>query len=814
MRILIVTGEFPFPADSGAKLRQYHLIRELSRSHYVFLCSLSTKMPPLVSLNEIRKFCDAVHVEVRSRSILSKCFDLAASLCGTTPYIVRANTSNQLKRILRDLLEAWKIDLVQIDELCLASNVGQDFLAVPMVLDAHNCEGPLLDEIANRTQNPLIAWYRKKQARKLCRYEERIAKAVDGIAAVTTQDSQYFKRFNSNVIVVENGTAIPAQDTEPQRSQYELLFVGTLSYPPNEEGLLYFVSKILPLIAEQIPNVTLRIIGRKPGRKLRSVACGNVRIETGVDDLDQALNSSSCMVVPLLAGGGSRLKILEAFAHKLPVISTSKGAEGLHVQDKQHLFLADSASSFANAVIGVLRQPQQSQAVTKAAREYVERYHAWNLPAKALEGLLCRAAKRSVPDDSENASRPSQKVLITIPHKTLLGPQGHRARFDGILNLLDGCEFHLLLPRGINFEDLSTLPQSQLHFFDEPKLLNLDIPFFLDYSLSFQKAAAKVCREESVDFVIFDFPWGLSSFRSKNLIPSIYLSHGVEREFSDVVLRDRGLSFFPINAMFKAAISWIERRACHQADAIVAMSERDSALLSKTYNVPPSKILPLPQPVKAQVSREPAEPKRSRFKLPTDATLLVFHGSFRHLPNRTAIELLENSIAPLLAAFDKNARIVVAGLGVEPKISKNLIYLGFVDDLPSLLAYCDIAVVPVTEGSGVRMKILDYFHAGIPVVSTKKGIEGLPVCNGIEAVVTENNPTAVFEGITRLLESVELRSAIAERAATFLDRSHSPRALRELLWLHISQLFGETYARELLPDRAPGHAVANFTNSM
>lgn len=740
----------------------------------------------------MRQFCEAVHVEVRPRSLFRKGLDLISSLLGRTPYIVKANYSARLVRLFPLLLDAWKIQLVQIDELAVADNALRARCNVVKVLDAHNCEGPLLSEIAAGTTNPVLRWFRRSQARKLTCFERSVVGNVDAVAAVSQQDFRYFSKLSSSVCIAENAVPGVSQRTCEQRSQSELLFVGTLSYPPNEEGLLFFIKEVLPLIEHKLPDVTLRIIGRRPGIALKRCVGRRVTIDSDVDDLSGPLSTAGCMVVPLKSGGGSRLKILEAFAAGLPVVSTAKGAEGLRARHGEHFLLADAPQEIAEAITLVLNNADISKRLSGNAEEYVKTNHLWSRTAKQLDKLYSSMIEDSEPSSPLSDVNRPLRILVTVPHLSLLSPQGHRMRFDGVIELLNEHELHFMLPNETPAQDCSSLPSSNLHFFNEPRLLGTHLPHFLDFSNRFQNALRTVCAENQIDLVVFDFPWGLFRFRSMNPIASVYLSHGVEKEFAEVALRDRGLDYFPLNRIFKTLIGSIESKACHLADLVVTMSERDAVLLAKSSAADKNKMLPLPQPVELRPNAADSTHLREKFGLPAEGILAVFHGSARHLPNRTAVRTLEEHVAPVLEKSFPDTKIVVAGPGFDKASHSNLIYLGFVDDLAELLKCCDLAIVPVTEGSGVRMKIFDYFCANVPVASTKKGVEGIPITNGTEAIIAENDGPSIVEAASKLIRSAALRREVAKNARQFVMHNHSEQALKQLLWRRLSEVLFDT----------------------
>lgn len=169
-----------------------------------------------------------------------------------------------------------------------------------------------------------------------------------------------------------------------------LVFTGSMDWLPNEDGILYFADAIFPLIKQQCPEISLEVVGRKPSRKLQSLAEADRRIRlTGwVDDIRPFLARGSICVVPLRIGGGTRLKIFEAMAMGKAVVSTTVGAEGLPVESGANVILADAPKDFAESVISLLRDPNQRKRLGAAARTLVEEKYSWRSVAESFARTL------------------------------------------------------------------------------------------------------------------------------------------------------------------------------------------------------------------------------------------------------------------------------------------------------------------------------------------------------------------------------------------------------------------------------------------
>jgi glycosyltransferase involved in cell wall biosynthesis len=178
----------------------------------------------------------------------------------------------------------------------------------------------------------------------------------------------------------------PISGEEPD----SLVFTGSMDWMPNEDGILYFVEEVLPLIRQQRPEVKLWVVGRRPGKKIKALAESDPGIQvTGrVEDIRPYIAKGAVYVVPLRVGSGTRLKIFEAMAMGKAVVSTTIGAEGLPVSHGVDIILADEPQQFAESVCRLLASPEERSQIGNAARRLVEEKYSWVAVAKHVESVL------------------------------------------------------------------------------------------------------------------------------------------------------------------------------------------------------------------------------------------------------------------------------------------------------------------------------------------------------------------------------------------------------------------------------------------
>lgn len=209
---------------------------------------------------------------------------------------------------------------------------------------------------------------------------------------------------------------------------------------------------------------------------------------------------------------------------------------------------------------------------------------------------------------------------------------------------------------------------------------------------------------------------------------------------------------------------------CNRVDQVIAVSERDRDSLI-AHGVLPAKIRVIPHGVDLDLYNQEYDFNlRDVYSLAPDTRLIVYHGIYSYRPNLESVLLLAKEILPRLKA--RGWRIKVFAIGPEPPVDSpdpDVVFTGAVDNLAPYLKSADIAVVPLQQGGGTRMKILEYFAALVPVVTTSKGIEGIPVQNGVQAVI-EDTFDSMADAVVALLENPEKARAMTNRAREFVDR--------------------------------------------
>lgn len=383
-RLLFLCHNFPYPPDSGAKIRSYHILRILASRFDVTAMFMSRGLrstpehsPALPTPSEMVNNLGVFPIPQESRK-LRFFWDHIRSLTFHRVYTSFAYQSNEFERLLHQQLKVRDFDLAHVESLDLARYLPA-IQGIPVVCDHHNVESRLLRQRAGAAGGGVLGRYLKHQAH-LMEIEERFwGDRVDLNLLCSEEDRQQFLEIcpGAPTLVVPNGvdtghfrrTAVPREG---------LLFLGGHDWFPNREGMEFFATRILPTLRRGHPGLRVTWLGSAPAEVRRSYRERyRIHLPGHVADVRPFLSEAECMVVPLLTGGGTRLKILEAWSMALPVVSTSVGCEGLIALDGKNILVRDGAASFAEGVSQILEDPRFAETLGTSARATALRHYDW-----------------------------------------------------------------------------------------------------------------------------------------------------------------------------------------------------------------------------------------------------------------------------------------------------------------------------------------------------------------------------------------------------------------------------------------------------
>jgi sugar transferase (PEP-CTERM/EpsH1 system associated) len=396
MHILWIKTELLHPVDKGGKIRTYNMLKELKRQHRITYLTLDDGAANAAERESAFEYCDelaCVPHQPREKFTAGFYSELLFNLASSLPYAIKKYESPALRAEIVKRAQAGKVDLIVCDFLAPAANVPFE-VECPTVLFQHNVEAMIWKRHYEVQTNPLKKAYLYSQWRKMRSYERKMCRRFDSVVAVSSEDREQIQNDYGVASVFDVPTGVDTNFFRPsgneQLDAHNIVFTGSMDWLPNEDAISYFTEQVMPRIRQAIPDATLTVVGRNPYQSLLELAKrdSSVIVTRRVDDVRPYMERAAAYVVPLRIGGGTRLKIYEAMAMEKAIVSTTIGAEGLPLKDGTELLLADTAESFAEAVVRVLNDKSLAHRLGARAAATVREQFGWEKVAERF-GRIC-----------------------------------------------------------------------------------------------------------------------------------------------------------------------------------------------------------------------------------------------------------------------------------------------------------------------------------------------------------------------------------------------------------------------------------------
>lgn len=406
MKVLWFSHLVPYPqAGLGVLQRSYHLVRELSRVHEVHLLAFVQRKVIEDLLGDLEEglqrarehlsgYCARVEfLPIPSESAPSGRAWLAArSLLGSHPYTIRWLRSGAARRVAADWNAAIDFDLVHFDTLSLAP-YRHVFTRGAKSLDHHNIESDMMLRRARIEKHPLKRLYFWQEGLRLRRYEQRVCPQFGLNITCSNLDSERLKAVAPGVAVTEVPNGVDTEyfqsGGEPERP-YSLVFAGNLSWYPNAAAMLFFAERVWPALKGRLPEVTMDVVGGNPPPGLLALAeqDRNFRVHGFVPDVRPYIGAASLYVCPIMDGGGTKLKILDALAMGKPIVAHPIACEGIGVRDGYDVIFAREPDEFVQSIVMLLGNPQRRKQMSANARSLAESAYSYAFIGRKLVGEL------------------------------------------------------------------------------------------------------------------------------------------------------------------------------------------------------------------------------------------------------------------------------------------------------------------------------------------------------------------------------------------------------------------------------------------
>jgi polysaccharide biosynthesis protein PslH len=385
MRLFVMTSRVPWPLEKGDKLRIYHQLRHLKKTHTIFLCCLADEPVHPDAVKALEKLCDQHLILPLSKSGII--WRTLTALFSDRPFQVHYFFSRKLRTKVYRAIEEFGPEHIYCQLIRCAEYV-KHLHNVPKTLDYMDAFNKGIER-----RIAVSPWYLKRvwnvEARRLIAYENLIFEYFEKHIIISKQDQQLIYHPNrSNITVIPNGVDANFFSPRVKEKKFDLVFIGNMSYPPNVDCAQHLAEDILPRVRRSLPNCTLLIAGAEPAPQVLRLANDHVEVRGWMDDIRDAYASANVFAAPLRIGSGLQNKLLEAMSMEIPCATSSLANNALGGTHLQEVAVADDADDFAKLLVDLLTTPETAAQMAKLGRAFVAKNYSWQNMGDQLEELI------------------------------------------------------------------------------------------------------------------------------------------------------------------------------------------------------------------------------------------------------------------------------------------------------------------------------------------------------------------------------------------------------------------------------------------
>jgi polysaccharide biosynthesis protein PslH len=382
MNILQICNKVPFPPKDGGCIAMNNLTKGLlNAGHNVKILAINTprhyvNMQDLPAEYKAQTNIEAVFIDTNVKPVPA-----FLNLFSSDSYNISRFYSPSFEEKLIAILKKEKYDVVQLESLFVTMYIPaiRKYSKAKVVLRSHNIEHLLWERNALAAKNVLKKNYFSFLAERLKKYELSVIDQFDGVAAITSQDASWFlaNGFKKALNVIPFGIDLNsiATNQNVKETERSVFHIGAMDWQPNIDGINWFLDKVWDKVILKHPDVRLYLAGRKMNGALENQDKKNVIIEGEVEDAHDFIRSRGIMIIPLLSGGGMRVKLIEGMSLGKAIVSTSVGAEGVECENDKNILIADTPEAFASAVSECLSDESLTKELGSQAASFASRYY-------------------------------------------------------------------------------------------------------------------------------------------------------------------------------------------------------------------------------------------------------------------------------------------------------------------------------------------------------------------------------------------------------------------------------------------------------
>jgi sugar transferase (PEP-CTERM/EpsH1 system associated) len=387
MKLVVILSRLPYPLEKGDKLRAYHQLRELNKKNEVILCCLTTEISQEKHLVEVRKICAELHVFKLSKWKIY--LNLLFAFFSRKPFQVHYFYQASIHKSIQGIIADSEPDHI-FCQLLRTAEYAKDEHNYRKTIDYQDAFSKGMERRANRARFPLREIFNLERKR-LVAYENIIFEYFETKVIISDEDRKYIyhpERQNINIITNGIDTAF-FHPLASQDEEFDLVFVGNLSYPPNIETAEFIVEKVLPLLQSDFPSIKFLLAGAEPTKKVQVLANQKgVTLRAGLEDIRGAYGSGKIFFAPMLIGTGLQNKLLEAMAMEKPCVTSDLANKALKATHRENILVGATPEDYTKLISELMGNPDLRKRLGENGRKYVQGNFSWESSTNELANLM------------------------------------------------------------------------------------------------------------------------------------------------------------------------------------------------------------------------------------------------------------------------------------------------------------------------------------------------------------------------------------------------------------------------------------------
>ncbi|MFY8077630.1 MAG: glycosyltransferase [Flavobacteriales bacterium] len=384
MKLVVLTSRIPYPLEKGDKLRIFHQIKHLAKSHEICLICLNESSEE-IDTSVLNELVTELHIIPLAKWKIP--FRLFFAIFHNLPFQVEYFLERKNKKKIETIIQDFNPNHIYC-QLIRTSEYVKNLFQFDKTLDYMDAFSAAAMRRA-KTEKGFRKLFWKIENERVKKYERSIYDYFNQHSIITEQDRNLLAiPSNKKISIVPNGVDTGHFENSHISKKYDIVFAGNMNYPPNIAAAIFLVEEILPKLKSQFPSVTVLIAGATPSTEVQNLASDNVTVSGWMNDIREAYCESRVFVAPMFIGAGMQNKILEAMSSELPVITTTLAAEAFKEKNHSNIIEANSNFEFAKAIQYYLLNEGAQVSDGKKNRIYVEEKYSWKISNLKLEQCI------------------------------------------------------------------------------------------------------------------------------------------------------------------------------------------------------------------------------------------------------------------------------------------------------------------------------------------------------------------------------------------------------------------------------------------